>query len=164
MRDRSPRTLQPARSRRAGLSALALVAVLGAFAACASKPKPTLEQRSDAEMQAFKAQIRKTVTDPSRADRLVVAVDECERIVRQAASMAQDYRIKLQTLDADYSATRAEYAALFRQHDTQRAALIQQALALRGQITTLTTNSEWQQLKQARLTALEELLETVSTP
>ena len=164
MRDRSPRILQPARSKRAGVSVLALVAMLGVFAACASKPKPTLEQRAEAEMQAFKTQIRKTVTDPARADRLVAAVDECERIVRQAASMAQDYRTKVQALDADYSATRAEYAALFRQQGAQRAALIQQALALRGQITTLTTNSEWEQLKQARLSALEELLGVVSTP
>ena len=164
MREPSPTILQLARSKRARLSALALVAVFGALAACASKPKPTLEQRAEAEIQAYKVQIQKTVTDPARADRLVTAVDEWEQILRQAASMAQEYRAKVQALDADYGATRAEYAALFRQHDAQRAALIQQSLALRKKITSLTTDSEWQQLKQARLTSLQELLDAASTP
>jgi len=164
MRDRYPTILRLTRVKRASLTALALVAVLGGFAACASKPKPTLEQRAETEIQAYKAQIEKTVADPARAHQLIAALDDWERIVRQAASMAQDYRAKLQTLDADYSATRDAYAALFRQHDAQRAALIQQALALRSQATSLTTDAEWEQLKQARLTALEEMLDAVSTP
>jgi len=164
MLDWFPTASQPTRSKHASLRALALVAALATFAACASKPKPTLEQRAETEIQAFKAQIQKTVTDPARADRLVAAVDDWEQVVRQAAGMAQDYRAKVQALDADYGATRAEYAALFRQHDAQRAALIQQAVALRSQMTSLTNDSEWEQLKQARLSALEELLAAASTP
>lgn len=164
MRDPSQATSvsRLARLTRRRVTALALVAALGVLAACASKPPS--EQQAEAEIQAFKAQIQKTVTDPACAGQLVAAVDEWEQIVRQASSMAHDYRTKIQVLDADYGATRAEYAALFRQHDAQRTALIQQSLALRGRITSLTTDSEWERLKQARLSALQAILDAVSTP
>jgi len=144
--------------------ALAIVAALAVLGACASKPKLTAEQQAEADLRAYKAQIQKTVTDPARADQLIGAVDEAEQVVRKAGSVIQDYRAKLQALDADYGATRAEYAALFTQHDAQRTALIQQALALRAKITSLTTDSEWEQLKPARREALQTLLEAVARP
>ena len=65
-------------------------------------------------------------------------------------------------MNRNYEATRADYAALFREHDAQRTALIQEALAMRAKLTSLTTDSEWEQLKQARLATLESILEAVS--
>lgn len=113
-------------------------------------------------MQAFKAKIGKIVTDPGRAARLVAAVDEVEQMVRQSSSGEHSYQAKLQALNTDYDATRADYTALFREHDAQRTALIQDALAMRAKLTSLTTDSEWEQLKQARLATLEAVIEAVS--
>jgi hypothetical protein len=164
MRDPSPGIpiLRPARSRHLGVAALALIAALGVLAACASKPKPTAEQRAEAELQTFKANIGKIVTDPARSSQLTAGVDEVEQMVRRASSGERVYQAKLRALDANYEATRADYTALFREHDAQRSALIKEALALRAKFTSLTTDSEWEQLKQARLATLEAILEAVS--
>jgi hypothetical protein len=164
MRTPSPGTprLWPARSSHRHVAVLALIAALGVLGACASKPKPTAEQRAEADLQAFKAKIGTIVTDPARAGQLIAGIDEVEQMVRQASSGEQAYQAKLQALGANYEATRADYAALFREHDAQRTALAQDALALRAKLASLTTDSEWEQLKQARLATLEAVLEAVS--
>ena len=166
MRNPSPGIpiLWPARFRSSHrrVAALALIAALGLVVACASKPPPTTEQRAEAEMQAFKAKIGKIVTDPARAVQLVAAVDEVEQMVRGISSGEHAYQAKLQALNTSYEATRAEYDELFREHDAQRTALIQEALSMRAKLTSLTTDSEWEQLKQARLATLQAVIEAVS--
>jgi hypothetical protein len=164
MKSPSPRiaVLRPARTNLRRVAALALIAALGVLAACASKPKSSEEQRAEDELQAYKAKIGQIVTDPGRAAQLVAAVDEVEKMVRRGASGEHSYQAKLRALNTSYEATRAEYAALFREHDAQRTALIQEALAMRAKLTSLTTDSEWEQLKQARLATLEAVLEAVS--
>jgi hypothetical protein len=43
---------------------------MAAAAGCSSKPRPTPEQQTQADLQAYEAQIRKVVADPARADQL----------------------------------------------------------------------------------------------
>ena len=58
-------------------------------------------------------------------------------------------------LNSSYEATRADYEILFSQQDTAREALLKEATALRERAAALMTDSEWEQLRKARLRALD---------
>jgi hypothetical protein len=139
--------------------ALALVTVAG----CSSKPKPTLEQQTQADMAEYEAQIRKVVSDPARANELVALANAFQGLAHEGIANAKEYRAKVAALDANYGATRADYEILFSQQDTAREALLKKATALRERAAALMTDSEWTQLKKARLRALDaELQELIS--
>jgi len=129
--------------------ALALAAV-----GCSSKHL-TPEQQAQAEAEAYQAQIRKVVTDPARADQLVALIGEFQQQIRESAANLKDYRAKVAALDANYEATRADYEDLISQQNAHHEALLKKFAGLREQMTALTTDAEWEELKKARLRTLE---------
>jgi hypothetical protein len=121
-------------------------------------PQQQAQAQLDADVASYQEQIRKIVQDPARADRLVALVSDFEKLAHQAASVVRDDQAKLVALNANYNATRADFAALFRQQDADRQALLKKALGLREQMTALTTDSEWEQLKRTREQDLTAML------
>ena len=139
--------------------ALSLVAVIG----CSSKPKPTLEQQAQTDMAELEAQIRKVIPDPARADRVIALTNELQKLALASIASARQYRSKVETLNSSYEATRADYEILFSQQDRAREALLEKATALRERAAALMTESEWEQLRKARLRALDaDLQELIS--
>jgi hypothetical protein len=134
-----------------GLAALLL-------ASCAHKPPPTLEQQSQEDLTYYQAQIRKVVKDTAKAEQLCGLAADFQKLVYARAEAVTTYDSKLDALNANYAATRAGYDAVTTQNDKDRNAFLQQALALRTQMAALTTDEEWEQLKDARMRNMEDIL------
>ena len=75
--------------------------------------------------------------------------------------MTRNDRARVASLNANYESSRAEFEAMFREQSAEREALVRKAVGLREQMTTLTTDAEWEQLKKTRdeqfTAALQEL-------
>jgi septal ring factor EnvC (AmiA/AmiB activator) len=138
---------------------VALTPVLAAVTGCSSKRDLAPEQQAQADMTAYEAQVRKIVTDPARADQLVALTNQFQQLVAESIASIKGYRAKIAGLNSNYDATRQDYEALFSEQDANRESFIKKASALREQMTALTTDSEWEELKKARLRALDAELE-----
>ena len=131
-----------------------LVLALNAVPGCSSKPL-TPEEQAQADLSACHAQIRKVVADTARADQLIALTDELNTLGWQSIAHVNQYRAKVAALNSNYDATREDFEALIKEQDVVRETFLRKALALREQMSTLTTDAEWEQLKSARLRALE---------
>jgi hypothetical protein len=128
---------------------------LAAGASCSSKPPLTPEQQVQADVAAYEMEIRKIVPDQARADQLVALTNEFQQLAKDSIANASDYRAKAAALNSSYEATRADYEALFSQQDANREGFVRKGLALRERMAALTTDSEWERLRKARLRALD---------
>jgi DNA repair exonuclease SbcCD ATPase subunit len=135
-------------------AALALALGLSAVAGCSSEHL-TLEQREQADLQAYETQIRKVVRDPTRADQLIGLTTEFQQLAQDSIVSIKHYRTKLVALNSNYEATRADYEAVFSEQDAARDAFFKKATALRQRMAALTSDSEWEEFKKARLRGLE---------
>ena len=140
-------------------AAVALMLALTTAAGCSSKHELTPEQQAPADVTAYEAQIHKIVPDPARADQLVALTNEFQRLATESIASVKGYRAKVTALNSDYDATRQDYEALFSQQDARREAFIKKASSLRERMAALTTDSEWEELKKARLRLLDADLE-----
>ena len=140
----------------------ALTLVMAALSGCSSK-HPTAEQQERTDVQAYEAQIRKVVADPARADQLVALTNEFQQQAGESVAIFRDYRAKVAALNSDYEATREQFEALLGQQDAHRAAWTKKVTALRERMVALTTDSEWEELKKARLRIFEADLQDLAS-
>ena len=138
-----------------------LALVLAAVAGCSSKskPMPTREQQEQADLTEYEAQIREVIPDSARAAKLITLTREFQTLVKQGVASIKDYRTKVAALNSNYEAARADYEALFSQQETARDAFLKKATVIREQAAALVTDAEWEQLRKARLRALDAALE-----
>lgn len=141
------------------VAVMALTLAVATVAGCSSKRDLTPEQQAQADVTAYEAQIHKIVSDPARADQLVALTNEFQQLATESIASVKGYRAKVTALNSDYDATRQDYEALFSQQDARREAFIKSAGALRERMAALTTDSEWEELKKARLRLLDADLE-----
>jgi len=138
-----------------------LTAVLGLILAwvvaggCSSKPALSPEQQAQADLAEYEAELRKVITDPVRADKLMALTNEFQKLLQDTVTHVSSYRAKAAALNSNYGATRADYESLFSQQDAAREIFVQRAVALREQMAALTTDAEWAHLKRARLRTLD---------
>jgi hypothetical protein len=145
--------------------AIALAFTLGvaAIPGCSSKPPLTPEQQVQADVATYDAEIRKVVSDPARAQQLIRLSQEYQQQIRENVVLVRAYRAKLAALNANYQATRADFEALFSQHETNREAMLGKAAAIRERMAAVTTDAEWQDLNKINQRIWEiELLDAVS--
>jgi hypothetical protein len=138
---------------------MALMLALSTAAGCSSKHELTPEQRAQADVAAYEAEIRKIIPDPARADQLVALTNEFQQLANESIAATKSYRAKVTALNSNYDATRQDYETLFSAQDTSREAFIKKAGAIRERMAVFTTDSEWEALKKARLRALDADLE-----
>jgi len=136
-------------------TAFALVFVLAIAGGCSSRPALSPEQQAQTDLTEYEAQLRKVITDPVRADKLMALTNEFQKLLQDTVTHVTSYRVKAAALNANYDASRADYDRLFNQQDAAREAFMQKATALREQMAALTSDAEWAQLKKARLRALD---------
>ena len=122
---------------------------------CSSKPALTPEQQAQADLTEYEAELRKVISDPARADKLMALTNEFQKLMQDTVTHVSGYRAKAAALNSNYEATRADYESLFSEQDAARETFMQKATALREQMAALTTDAEWAQLKKARLRALD---------
>jgi hypothetical protein len=140
----------------------AALAVAGAgLAGCKSHETPAQQAQiqSEDDMASYQARIRKVVQDTDRANQLVATAADFQTLVQDSAATMKAYRARVALLNANYNATRADYEALFTQQDADQHAFAQRALAIRERMTELTTDSEWEQLKDVRVKTLDAQLQ-----
>jgi uncharacterized protein YdcH (DUF465 family) len=130
---------------------LALAPCIGA-ACSSSKSKESPEQQAEIGLAAYQADIRRLVRDPLRAEQLVALNTEFQAVVEKAGRSFESYRANVSALNSNYGATEAEFQTLFDRHDTERAELIEKAIALRTRMAAITTDLEWAELRKARVT------------
>jgi hypothetical protein len=135
--------------------AATLVLAFAAAAGCSSKQQLTPQQQAQADLAEYEAQIRRIIPDPARADQLVALTNQFQQVAQESIASMNEYRAKVTALNSDYQATRADYEALFSRQDAAREAFLQKAGALRERMVVFTSDAEWEQLKTARLKALE---------
>jgi len=145
------------------VTVLGLVLSLVVVGACSHKPTLTPEQQASANVAAYEERIRKIVPDPACADNLVALTNEFQQLVQESIPKAKQYRAQIATLNSNYDATRAQYEALFNEQDAARQAFQKQAGALRDRMAALTTDAEWDQLRKARLAALDADIQAFGT-
>jgi hypothetical protein len=142
-------------SARWRVAVISLTLALAAAAGCSSKRDLTPEQRTQADVAAYEQEIRKVVPDPARADRLTALTNEFQQLVNESLASVKSYRAKVAALNSNYDATRADYETLFREQDASREAFLKKAGALRERMAVFTNDSEWEELKKARLRTLD---------
>jgi hypothetical protein len=137
----------------------AIIAALAVLHGCAShKPKPTPEEQSQADLEYYQAQIRKVVKEREPAEQLAGLATQFQKLVLDRADIAKSYQAKIAKLNSTYSATRADYESLAADNERDRNLFLEQVIALRAQMASLTTDEEWEQLKGARMRGLESIL------
>jgi hypothetical protein len=139
--------------RKLTVAAIALaVAVIGGAVpggGCARKRQgaaPDMERR----VADLRAAVRKTVADPERAAAVARAIDDLEAAERDARASRANERRELRDLNADYGATRAQFAAVLQRHADARAGYRRQLAAARDQMIANTTDAEWAALAKPR--------------
>ena len=136
-------------------AALGMVFAVTIAGGCSSKPTLSPEQQAQADLAEYEAELRKVITDPVRADKLMALTNEFQKLLQDTVTHVTSYRAKAAALNSNYEATRVEYESLFSQQDAAREIFVQKAVALREQMAALTTDAEWAQLKRARLRTLD---------
>ena len=134
---------------------MALMLALSTAVGCSSKHELTPEQRAQADVAAYEAEIRKIIPDPARADQLVALTNEFQQLANESIAAIRSYRAKVTALNSNYDATRQDYETLFSAQDASREAFIKKAGAIRERMAAFTTDSEWEALKKARLRTLD---------
>jgi len=133
---------------------------LGLGLACAhNPPPPTIQETVTSDVAVFQKRVHDVVKDPARVERLVDLSSDYLQLVLERAASVKAYKGSLETLNARYAATRAEFETLFGQQTADRAAFSTKIIALRGQIAAACTDAEWEELKSTRMEALDTVLE-----
>ncbi|HTS52803.1 MAG TPA: hypothetical protein VMH26_05980 [Burkholderiales bacterium] len=138
---------------------LLLTLALAAGSGCSSKGDLTPEQQALVDLAAYEQEIRKVIAEPARADQLIALTNEFQSLATESIARIKNYRAKVAALNSNYDATRADYEVLFSEQDAAREAFVKKAGALRERMVVFTSDSEWEQLKKARLRALDADLE-----
>ena len=72
-----------------------------------------MSKRVKSNLVAYQAQIRKIVSDPTRAEVLVALTGEFQEMALETIASMKAYRAKAAALNSNYEATRADYETVF---------------------------------------------------
>jgi hypothetical protein len=139
--------------RKLSVAVLAVaVAVIGggvSSGGCAGKRQGAAPEMEDRAAD-LRAAVRKTVADPERAAAVARAIDDLEAAERDARASRAAERHDLRELNADYDATREQFAVVLQRHADARAGHRRRLAAARDQMIANTTDAEWTALAKPR--------------
>lgn len=143
-------------------SACTLLAALVASSGCAPKDQPSPEVKAQTAMTRYQTEIPKIVPDRARADQLIALTTQFRELTDKAANQLRADTARMAELNSNYTATRADYEALFTRQHEERNGYVRQALAIREKIAGLLTDEEWAQLRKARVESLDANLKALN--
>jgi DNA repair exonuclease SbcCD ATPase subunit len=123
-----------------------LLLVAGVLSGCQHKPPNDL--RTD--LDETRAEIPRIVTDPARAAGVQQAYDRLGRVLRESTRERRVLYQRWNTLYRSYDTPRESLEALIAEHARATEALRAEALEVREQVRTHTTDAEWKALRQGR--------------
>jgi len=139
------------------VAAIALLAV-ALMPACAGLRLPSQPVDVRAQMAEYREQeielVRATVSDPTRAERLLALLVERDRLVNEYAKRIREHREKMAALAADYDTERAEFEALLARFNQQRATAQSESIDVVTAMKETTTAKEWKTIARFQLKRL----------
>jgi len=131
-------------------------------AACSHKPELTPAQTAAKDMTEFQAEIRKTVKDSVRAERLVAMTNEFQGLITRAATEDSSAVAAFAALNADYGASRTSYDSLVARSHALRRENMAKLSDLRVRMAAAATVDEWNELRKARVKVLDAEMNALS--
>ena len=145
------------RVRGTSVAAILLLAVV-LVPACASLRLPSRPVDVRAQMAEYREEeielVRATVSDPTRAERLLALLVERDRLADEYAQRIKEHRQKMAALAADYDAERGEFEALLTQFNEQRATAQRESIDVVAAMKETTTADEWKTIARFQLKRL----------
>ena len=89
------------------------------------------------------------VKDKERARKAISLINQADQAVLQYASEAEENAIRLRALNADYDATREDFASVFADVDASNRSVKKLLLGLRGDLVVVEPE-EWQTFEWSR--------------
>ena len=137
---------------------VALLAVV-LLASCAGLTQSSGAVDVRAQIAQYREQetalVRATVSDPSRADRLLALLAERDRITDDYAKRIAKHRQEMAALNTDYDAKREEFEMLLARFNQQRAAAQRESIDVVAAMKETTTEDEWKKIARFQLKRLD---------
>lgn len=111
----------------------------------------------------MRAEIREIVEDPQRQENVVALVDELQVQYSTLRQTAATRRKAIQTLNADYDATREQFAELLDRHNAEMESSHKAYLKSYRALVEATTAEEWSALAKSSTKAMRQLAQSVSS-
>jgi len=128
------------------------------LAACAFQkeaPDPVKVQNEIAEYRSQElVLVRATVSDPQRANRMILLLGERDKLISESIKTINTYRQRMTELNADYHAHRESFETLVASYNRQRAVTQQQFVALIVAMKAETNHEEWQEISEFQMKRL----------
>jgi len=140
-----------------------LLPILALFliAACGGKEPIAIE---DVEQQAFddlRAKIESVIPDPERQSIIIGLVDEVHVDYSELREAVVIRRAELRKLNADYDATREQFAAYIEKYDARIKLSREKVSASHQKLIRATTVEEWDALKKADTKTMKKLISSL---
>lgn len=129
---------------------------LGMLFACGGSPT----SGGDVEKQAFddmRAEVRRVIDDPEREASVVALVENLEEQYTVLRDTAATRRKALRELNADYDATRGQFAEFLDTHNAQLERSHKAFLESHRALIDATTAEEWSTLAKSNMKSMTEL-------
>ncbi len=140
---------------------LALICVLALMAACGGTP-PT---NAEVEKQAFddlREEVRETIADGDREASVIAVVDQLQDEFTSLRRLAEERRAKLRALNANYDATRDQFAALGAEFNAQREVSHKRFQDVQEKLRASVTPEEWAELERTNTKAMSTLAKLIA--
>jgi hypothetical protein len=147
------------RAQRA-IPVVAALIIAVCIAGCASNKKTPLEKMAIA-FADVRAEVQAVVTDPDRASQANDLVEQLEQTFRSSRYQIDARKAKLEALNEDYDASRADMEEQLDLILSDVAANQKEALVLRGELSKLLTAAEWDAIDKARSKALDSAIKAL---
>ena len=136
--------------------ALLAVVLLPSCAGLRPSPDPADVRAQIAQYREQEtALVRATVSDSSRADRLLALLAERDRLADEYAKRIVEHRQAMAALNTNYDAEREEFEALLANFNRQRAAAQRESMDVVAAMKETTTEDEWKKIARFQLKRLD---------
>lgn len=109
------------------------------------------ERQTTAEKErAAREKITEIVKDPHRQKIVLAQIDHSSALLTEKSQSEANFIARRDALNANYSATKADFQALQQQHAAEVQKLCSDFIAIRQAIIANTTEDEWKALRSAR--------------
>lgn len=95
--------------------------------------------------------VQSTVVDDARAERLLVLLEERDRLIKETTEMLRQYRREMKVLNADYDASREVIVEMIDYYNRERAKNLLRFIELIKQMKATTNAGEWKVIAEFQL-------------
>lgn len=140
---------------------VALSCVLFLIAACGGTPPTTAELENQA-FEDLREEVRQTIEDSNRQAAVVAVIDQLHDEFTSLRRLAEERRARIRELNADYDATREQFAAMVNEFNAQREAKHKRFQNVQDSLRSSVTPEEWADLEKTNTKAMASLARLIA--